>query len=401
MYNVKAFVHKFRKSNEDLKEDDEFFHERKQLNSMHNYFTHSLLYLERLESVVKNINIMISDLNRSLMAFFESDVKLEIIQHISYILNTFSDVREQIITHISNSKYTVNVTLEKIRSLQKLCIKKKNINISIEHYEKKIKKLQTITSSNQKHLDKIIRNESKLNMVKSDYLKYHDQLKRGLTIVLENKIHKVLFDARKDLELLLCYFSLMNSVSFKLKDPLKEMKTKCQDVRINKMHIDYNFFLEEEDKMNIFCENKRDQYTNKNNGTTTSNNSMISDYNNNYKSKNHKHGDNKDPKNYSSNYIINDDNKPSKVIPTNSTTHKSNTNKQTDNYSKNPFNDNIETHKNDGGENSMAYDAFISNLDKKVRTATSKIKKITENIKNSTEQIKEAPKITYPPAFPQ
>ncbi|SBT79498.1 conserved Plasmodium protein, unknown function [Plasmodium malariae] len=258
MNNVKAFVHKqFRKSSDNLKENDEFFYERKQLNALHNYFSHSLLYLERLESVIKNINIMISDLNRSLMSFFENDVNLEIIKHVSYILNTFNDVREQITSHIANSKISANNTLENIKSLQNLCMKKKNLGVSIEHYEKKIKKLQLVTSSSQKHLDKVIRNEAKLNMVKSDYIKYHENIKKGFDIVLENKTNKVLFDARKDLEILLCYFSLMNSVSLKLKDPLKELKYKYQDGKRPKMPIDFNFFLEEEDRMNYFTEKKK------------------------------------------------------------------------------------------------------------------------------------------------
>lgn len=166
---------------------------------------------------------MISDLNRSLMAFFENDVNLETIKHVSYILNTFNDVREQIISHIANSKMAANNTLENIKTLQNLCTRKKNLGASIEHYEKKIRKLQLVTPSNQKHLDKVIRNEAKLNMVKNDYLKYHDAIKKGFEIILENKTNKVLFDARKDLEILLCYFSLMNSVSLRLKDPLKEL----------------------------------------------------------------------------------------------------------------------------------------------------------------------------------
>ncbi|ANQ09007.1 Uncharacterized protein PCOAH_00032350 [Plasmodium coatneyi] len=257
MNNMKAFVEKFRKSCDNLKEDDELYVERKQLNSLHNYFSHSLLYLERLENVIKNINIMISDLNRSLMAFFENDVNLETIKHVSYILNTFNDVREQIISHIANSKLAANNTLENIKTLQNLCTRKKNLGASIEHYEKKIRKLQLVTPSNQKHLDKVIRNEAKLNMVKNDYLKYHDAIKKGFEIILENKTNKVLFDARKDLEILLCYFSLMNSVSLRLKDPLKELKYECLDGKKAKLPIDYNFFLEEEDDMNIFKEKKK------------------------------------------------------------------------------------------------------------------------------------------------
>ncbi|GAW81600.1 hypothetical protein, conserved [Plasmodium gonderi] len=262
MNNMKAFVEKFRKSNDNLKKDDELYVERKQLNSLHNYFSHSLLYLERLESVIKNINIMISDLNRSLMSFFENDVNLEIIKHVSYILNTFSDVREQITTHIANSKMAANNTLEKIKTLQNLLSRKKNLGASIEHYEKKIRKLQLVTTSNQKHLDKVIRNEAKLNMVKNDYLKYHDAIKKGFEVILENKTNKVLFDARKDLEILLCYFSLMNSVSLRLKDPLKELKFKYLDAKKPKLPIDYNFFLEEEDDMNIFKEKKAYSHTN-------------------------------------------------------------------------------------------------------------------------------------------
>ncbi|CAG9477534.1 unnamed protein product [Plasmodium vivax] len=257
MNNMKAFVEKFRKSSDNLKQDDELYLERKQLNSLHNYFSHSLLYLERLESVIKNINIMISDLNRSLMSFFENDVNLETIKHVSYILNTFNDVREQITSHIANSKVAANNTLENIKTLQNLCTRKKNLGASIEHYEKKIRKLQLVTTSNQKHLDKVIRNEAKLNMVKNDYLKYHDAIKKGFEVILENKTNKVLFDARKDLEILLCYFSLMNSVSLKLKDPLKELKFKCPDAKKPKMPIDYNFFLEEEDDMNFFKEKKK------------------------------------------------------------------------------------------------------------------------------------------------
>ncbi|CAA9988884.1 conserved Plasmodium protein, unknown function [Plasmodium knowlesi strain H] len=257
MNNMKAFVEKFRKSCDNLKQDDELYVEKKQLNSLHNYFSHSLLYLERLENVIKNINIMISDLNRSLMAFFENDVNLETIKHVSYILNTFNDVREQIISHIANSKMAANNTLENIKTLQNLCTRKKNLGASIEHYEKKIRKLQLVTPSNQKHLDKVIRNEAKLNMVKNDYLKYHDAIKKGFEIILENKTNKVLFDARKDLEILLCYFSLMNSVSLRLKDPLKELKYECLDGQKPKMPIDYNFFLEEEDDMNVFKEKKK------------------------------------------------------------------------------------------------------------------------------------------------
>ncbi|GAB67127.1 hypothetical protein PCYB_111480 [Plasmodium cynomolgi strain B] len=257
MNNMKAFVEKFRKSSDNLKKDDELYLERKQLNSLHNYFSHSLLYLERLESVIKNINIMISDLNRSLMSFFENDVNLETIKHVSYILNTFNDVREQITSHIANSKVAANNILENIKTLQNLCSRKKNLGASIEHYEKKIRKLQLVTTSNQKHLDKVIRNEAKLNMVKNDYLKYHDAIKKGFEVILENKTNKVLFDARKDLEILLCYFSLMNSVSLKLKDPLKELKFKCPDAKKPKMPIDYNFFLEEEDDMNFFKEKKK------------------------------------------------------------------------------------------------------------------------------------------------
>ncbi|KJP87952.1 hypothetical protein AK88_02386 [Plasmodium fragile] len=257
MNNMKAFVEKFRKSCDNLKQDDELYMERKQLNSLHNYFSHSLLYLERLENVIKNINIMISDLNRSLMSFFENDVNLETIKQVSYILNTFNDVREQIVSHIANSKVTANNTLENIKTLQNLCTRKKNLGASIEHYEKKIRKLQLVTPSNQKHLDKVIRNEAKLNMVKNDYLKYHDAIKKGFEIILENKTNKVLFDARKDLEILLCYFSLMNSVSLKLKDPLKELKFECLENKKSKKPIDYNFFLEEEDDMNFFKEQKK------------------------------------------------------------------------------------------------------------------------------------------------
>ncbi|EUD63826.1 hypothetical protein C922_01146 [Plasmodium inui San Antonio 1] len=257
MNNMKAFVEKFRKSSDNLKQDDELYVERKQLKQLHNYFSHSLLYLERLENVIKNINIMISDLNRSLMSFFENDMNLETIKQISYILNTFNDVREQITSHIANAKVAANNTLENIKTLQNLCTRKKNLGASIEHYEKKIRKLQLVSASNQKHLDKVIRNEAKLNMVKNDYLKYHDAIKKGFEVILENKTNKVLFDARKDLEILLCYFSLMNSVSLKLKDPLKELKYKCPDANKPKLPIDYNFFLEEEDDMNFFKEKKK------------------------------------------------------------------------------------------------------------------------------------------------
>ncbi|CRH00700.1 conserved Plasmodium protein, unknown function [Plasmodium relictum] len=256
---MKAFVDKqFRKSNENLKDDDEFFIERKHLNSLHNYFSHSLLYLERLDSAIKNINIMISDLNTCLMSFFENDVNLEIIKHVSYILNSFNNVREKITSQITQSKTMVNNTLNKIKNVQNLCIKKRHLSSSIEHYEKKIKKLQAVTTSNQKHLDKVIRNEHKLNKVKTDYLEYHENIKKGFDSILENKTSKVLFDARKDLEILLCYFSLMNSVSLKLKDPLNELKLKYFDRKTtNKLPIEYNFFLEEEDNMNIFTEKKK------------------------------------------------------------------------------------------------------------------------------------------------
>ncbi|CAD2096181.1 conserved Plasmodium protein, unknown function [Plasmodium vinckei lentum] len=251
MNNMKAIVHKFRRSMDTLKEDDEFFVEKKQLNALNTYFSHSLLYLERLESVIKNINIMISDLNRCLMSFFENDINLGIVQHISHILNTFTDVREQMTNHIVNAKSVTNETLEKIKKIQNLCLKKKELGASIEHYEKKIKKLQLVNAPNQKHLEKIIRNESKLNGVKTDYLKYNEYIKKGFDIVLENKTNKVLLDARKDLELLLCYFSLMNSVSVKLKDPLKDMYLNTQR---EKLPIDDNFFLECQDRMNYFYE---------------------------------------------------------------------------------------------------------------------------------------------------
>ncbi|SOV18477.1 conserved Plasmodium protein, unknown function [Plasmodium sp. gorilla clade G2] len=261
---MKAFVNKiqFRKSSENLKEDDEFFLERKQLNSLHSYFSHSLLYLERLEDAIKNINIMISDLNRSLMLFFEQEVHLDIVKHVSYILDSFSDVREKTTSRIAKSRVLVNNTLDKIKKLQTLCIKKKNLGASIDHYEKKIRKLQMVPSPNQKHLDKIIRNQHKLNIVKTDFLQHHEFIKKGFDIVLENKTNKVLFDARKDLELLLSYFSLMNSVSLKLKDPLKELKFKYQDVKSDKFPVEYNFFLEEEDRMNIFADPKKFEYRN-------------------------------------------------------------------------------------------------------------------------------------------
>ncbi|SCM22877.1 conserved Plasmodium protein, unknown function [Plasmodium chabaudi adami] len=251
MNNMKAFVHKFRRSMDTLKEDDEFFAEKKQLNALNTYFSHSLLYLERLESVIKNINIMISDLNRCLMSFFENDINLGIVQHISRILNTFTDVREQITNHIVDAKSVTNETLEKIKKMQNLCLKKKELGASIEHYEKKIKKLQLANAPNQKHLEKIIRNESKLNGVKTDYLKYNEYIKKGFDIVLENKTNKVLLDARKDLELLLCYFSMMNSVSTQLKDPLKDMYLNTQR---EKLPVDDNFFLESQDRMNYFYE---------------------------------------------------------------------------------------------------------------------------------------------------
>ncbi|CRG94016.1 conserved Plasmodium protein, unknown function [Plasmodium gallinaceum] len=229
---MRAFVDKqFRKSSESLKDDDEFYIERKHLNSLHNYFSHSLLYLERLESAIKNINIMISDLNTCLMSFFENDVNLEIIKHVSYILNSFNNVREQITSQITESKTMVNNTLNKIKNVQNLCIKKRHLSSSIEHYEKKIKKLQTVTTSNQKHLDKVIRNEHKLNKVKTDYLEYHENIKKGFDSILENKTNKVLFDARK--------------------------KLKFFDKKTRKLPIEYNFFLEEEDKMNIFAEKKK------------------------------------------------------------------------------------------------------------------------------------------------
>ncbi|CDO66437.1 conserved Plasmodium protein, unknown function [Plasmodium reichenowi] len=261
---MKAFVNKiqFRKSSESLKEDDEFFLERKQLNSLHSYFSHSLLYLERLEDAIKNINIMISDLNRSLMLFFEQEVHLDIVKHVSYILDSFSDVREKTTSRIAKSRVLVNNTLDKIKKLQSLCIKKKNLGSSIDHYEKKIRKLQMVPSPNQKHLDKIIRNQHKLNIVKTDFLQHHEYIKKGFDIVLENKTHKVLFDARKDLELLLSYFSLMNSVSLKLKDPLKELKFKYQDVKSDKFPVEYNFFQEEEDRMNIFADPKKFEHRN-------------------------------------------------------------------------------------------------------------------------------------------
>ncbi|SOV81578.1 conserved Plasmodium protein, unknown function [Plasmodium sp. gorilla clade G3] len=261
---MKAFVNKiqFRKSSENLKEDDEFFLERKQLNSLHSYFSHSLLYLERLEDAIKNINIMISDLNRSLMLFFEQEVHLDIVKHVSYILDSFSDVREKTTSRIAKSRVLVNNTLDKIKKLQSLCIKKKHLGSSIDHYEKKIRKLQMVPSPNQKHLDKIIRNQHKLNIVKTDFLQHHEFIKKGFDIVLENKTNKVLFDARKDLELLLSYFSLMNSVSLKLKDPLKELKFKYQDVKSDNFPVEYNFFLEEEDRMNIFADPKKFEYRN-------------------------------------------------------------------------------------------------------------------------------------------
>ncbi|SBS84892.1 conserved Plasmodium protein, unknown function [Plasmodium ovale curtisi] len=405
MNNMKAFVHKFRKSSENLKEDDEFFIERKQLNALHNYFSHSLLYLERLESVIKNINIMISDLNRSLMSFFENDVNLEIIKHVSYILNTFNDVREQITSHIVNSKSAANNTLEKIKSLQNLCIKKKNLGASIEHYEKKIRKLQMVTSSNQKHLDKVIRNEAKLNMVKSDFIKYHDNIKKGFEIILENKTNKVLFDARKDLEILLCYFSLMNSVSLKLKDPLKELvyNTKtlhlrifqgaetrnCQgidlfsstnmclnlcfkfhysDAKKPKLPIDYNFFLEEEDSMNFFSEKKK-AYNNQHqdNNLHRSNNHQ-NNYNNRHNN-NHYHNSN----------------------------HRYNNNQRCYN---NPFTNNVPSLENKVCKKAISHDAFPQSYDKKDNSFF-KIKNFLGVIDKSSSKAKNSSTSNIAPVFPQ
>ncbi|SCP04847.1 conserved Plasmodium protein, unknown function [Plasmodium ovale] len=369
MNNMKAFVHKqFRKSSENLKEDDEFFIERKQLNALHNYFSHSLLYLERLESVIKNINIMISDLNRSLMSFFENDVNLEIIKHVSYILNTFNDVREQITSHIVNSKSAANNTLEKIKSLQNLCIKKKNLGASIEHYEKKIRKLQMVTSSNQKHLDKVIRNEAKLNMVKSDFIKYHDNIKKGFEIILENKTNKVLFDARKDLEILLCYFSLMNSVSLKLKDPLKELKFHYSDAKKPKLPIDYNFFLEEEDSMNFFSEKKK-AYNNQHqdNNLHRSNNHQ-NNYNNRHNN-NHYHNSN----------------------------HRYNNNQRCYN---NPFTNNVPSLENKVCKKAISHDAFPQSYDKKDNSFF-KIKNFLGVIDKSSSKAKNSSTSNIAPVFPQ
>lgn len=76
---------------------------------------------------------MISDLNRSLMLFFEQEVHLDIVKHVSYILDSFSDVREKTTSRIAKSRVLVNNTLDKIKKLQTLCIKKKNLGSSIDH----------------------------------------------------------------------------------------------------------------------------------------------------------------------------------------------------------------------------------------------------------------------------
>lgn len=254
---MRAFVSKLRRLNETLSENEEFYRERKQLNGLHTYYSHSLLYLERLDRAIKDINLMISDLNTCLMSFFESDVHMDIIKQVSFTLKSFNNVRDKVCNQIIQSKHVVNSQIERIKNVKNLCIKKKKLNDDIEHYEKKIQKLQTVAQPSQKHLDKIIRNENKLNKVKAEYYTCFDNIKKGISNILDNKINKVLSDAKRNLELMLYYFSLMNSASIKLKEPLKvfempypERNDACS------LPIEDNFFLEQEDKMNYFNEKK-------------------------------------------------------------------------------------------------------------------------------------------------
>lgn len=256
---MRAFVSKLRRSNETITENEEFYTERKQLNNLNTYYSHSLLYLERLDRAIKDINIMISDLNTCLMTFFESDVHIDIVRQVSYTLKSFNNVRDQVCNQIIQSKHLVNLHLDKIKNVKVLCTKKKQLNDDIDHYEKKIQRLQSTIQPSQKHLEKIIRNENKLNKVKTEYLTCVENIKRGISSVLDNKINKVLCDAKRDLELMLYYFSSMNSASIKLKEPLKifEKSANQQSDDTCTLPIEDNFFLEEEDKMNYFNEKKK------------------------------------------------------------------------------------------------------------------------------------------------
>lgn len=254
---MKAFVNKLCRSNEEIPENDDFYAERKQLNSLNTYYFHSLLYLERLDRAVKDINIMICDLNTCLMSFFEGDVHVEIIKPVSYALNAFNSVRDKVCNQIIQSKHVVNSHLEKIKVVKNLCLKKKKLSESIDHYEKKIQKLQLALHPSQKHLDRILRNENKLNKVKEDYHTCYDNINKGINEVLDNRINKVLTDAKRDLELMLHYFSLMNNASLKLKELLKVFEAPVQKKKkdVCTLPIEGNFFLEQEDRMNYFYEN--------------------------------------------------------------------------------------------------------------------------------------------------
>lgn len=253
---MKAFVNKLRRSNDEISENEDFYVERKQLNSLNTYYFHSLLYLERLDRAIKDINIMISDLNTCLMSFFESDVHSEIIKPVSYTLKSFNNVRDKVCNQIIQSKHVVNSHLDKIKAVKNLCLRKKKLSNRIDHYEKKIQKLQLSIHPSQKHLDKIIRNENKLNKVKEEYLTCYDNINKGINEILDNRINKVLTDAKRDLELMLYYFSQMNSASLKLKELLKEFELPIPKKKedICTLPIEDNFFLEQEDRMNYFHE---------------------------------------------------------------------------------------------------------------------------------------------------
>lgn len=282
-----SFLNKFRKSSGSISEKDEFYTERKQLSALHNYYSHSLLYLERLDSSVKDINIMISDLNSCLLSFFENDSNGEMIKQVSFILNMFTSVRDKVSNEIMRSKYVVKSTLERIKGIRNLCARKLQLHNSIGHYEKKLRKLRTISQTNQKHLDRIIRNENKLNKVKSDYISCHDNIKKGFCSILDNKTNKILSDARRDLEILLYYFSLMNAVSSKLKDPLKDLEISKVAKKKSALSIEDNFFLQEEDRMNYFTDKSAKYNPNYNDGTNDGRftNSRNTHLKNNYHSK--------------------------------------------------------------------------------------------------------------------